>query len=122
MSKFLMSVALAVALLSLSAPLAAHHGAATLDTTTEITLTGTVTEWIWANPHCILKLGVKGNDGMVTTWSVATSNVADSAKRGWSRRSFAVGDAVTVMIQPVKSGAPIGQIKTAVLADGSKLQ
>lgn len=123
MTKVLMSLALAGALvLSLPMPVVAHHGAATLDTTAEITLKGTVTEWIWSNPHCILKLDVKAADGTVKTWSVATSNIADVSKRGWSRRSFSPGDPVTVTIQPARSGAPVGMIRLAVLADGKELK
>ena len=99
----------------------AHHGAATFDTSAEITVKGTVTEWVWSNPHCILRLDVKAEDGTVTNWSVATGNVADASKRGWARRSFAPGDAVTVTIQPARSGAPVGMIRTVVLADGRTL-
>jgi len=100
----------------------AHHGAATFDTENEITVKGTVTEFTWSNPHCILRIDVKGADGTVRNWSVATSNVADVSKRGWSRRSFKPGDEVTVTIQPAKSGAPVGMIRNVVLADGTKLQ
>ena len=117
--------ALAVAgitLLSQPGVVLAHHGAATFDTDNEITIKGTVTEWTWSNPHCILRVDVKDADGTVRNWSVATSNVADVSKRGWSRRSFAVGDPVTVLIQPAKSGAPVGMIRNVVLADGTKLQ
>lgn len=100
----------------------AHHGAATFDTENEITIKGNVTEWTWSNPHCILRVDVKDADGTVRNWAVATSNVADVSKRGWSRRSFAVGDPVTITIQPAKSGAPVGMIRNVVLADGTKLQ
>jgi len=100
----------------------AHHGAATFDTENEITIKGNVTEWDWSNPHCILRVDVKQPDGTVRNWSVATSNVADVSKRGWSRRSFAVGDPVTVLIQPAKSGAPVGMIRNVELANGTKLQ
>jgi hypothetical protein len=100
----------------------AHHGAATFDTTNEVTLKGAVTEWDWLNPHCILRFDVKAPDGTVTNWSVATSNVADVSKRGWTRRSFAPGDAITVTIQPAKSGAPVGMIRNVITANGTKLQ
>ena len=100
----------------------AHHGAATFDTTNEVTVKGTVTGWTWANPHCILRVDVTGADGKVTNWSVATSNIADVSKRGWSRRSFNAGDMVTLTIQPAKSGAPVGMIRNVVLPDGTKLQ
>ena len=123
MRKVIMTLALVgAAVLAGPMTVVAHHGAATFDTVGEITLKGTVTEWLWSNPHSILKMDVKAADGTVTQWSVATANVADASKRGWSRRSFKPGDAVTVTIQPARSGAPVGMIRLAVLADGKELR
>ena len=113
---------LGIALLCVATPTRAHHGAATFDTVGEITIEGTVTEWAWSNPHSVLTLDVKGEDGTVKAWSVATSNVADLSKRGGSRRTFKPGEDVTVLIQPAKSGQPVGMIRNVVLADGRKLQ
>jgi hypothetical protein len=115
-------VALGVALLMSPALVVAHHGAATFDTVGEITIKGTVTEWVWSNPHSILRLEVKAADGTVKTWSVASANIADLSKRGWSRRLFKPGDEVTVLIQPAKSGEPVGMIRNVTLADGQKFQ
>ena len=70
-----------VAVCASPAPVVAHHGAATFDTSAEITVKATVTEWIWSNPHCFLKFDVKGADGAVTNWAIETGNVADSSKR-----------------------------------------
>ena len=61
--------ALGVALLMSPALVVAHHGAATFDTVGEITIKGTVTEWVWSNPHSILRLEVRSADGTVKTWS-----------------------------------------------------
>ena len=44
------SIAASAVLLG-SVPLIAHHGAAALDTGKQITLKGSVSEWIWSNPH-----------------------------------------------------------------------
>ena len=115
-------VAVGVALLMSPALVVAHHGAATFDTEGEITIKGTVTEWVWSNPHSILRLEVKAADGTVKTWSVASANIADLSKRGWSRRLFKPGDQVTVLIQPAKSGEPVGMIRNVTLADGQKFQ
>ena len=112
----------AAALLPGPSAVLAHHGAATFDTVGEITLKGTVTEWVWSNPHSILRIDVKAEDGTVKNWSVATANVADLSKRGWTRRTLNPGDQVTVLIQPAKSGAPVGMIRNVVLADGRKFQ
>jgi len=110
------------ALLARSAPAVAHHGAASFDTAVEVTLKGTVTEWTWFNPHCFLRFDVKGDDGTVKTWAVEAGNPTDMTKRGWSRNSFKPGDEVTVTLQPVKTGAPVGRIRTVVLANGQSFK
>jgi len=116
------SVFLAAAgLVGLSAPLVAHHGAASFDTTRELTLKGSVTEWIWANPHCFLKFDAKDDTGTVRNWAVEVSNPTDMTRLGWARTSFKGGDEVTVTLQPVKSGAPVGRLRTVVLPNGQTL-
>ena len=123
MSKKISLIALATATPLLAvAHLAAHHGAATFDTTREITLKGTVTEWTWANPHCFLRFDVKDENGTVTSWAVETGNPTDMTKRGWARRSFRAGDEVTVTLQPVKTGAPVGRIRAVAFAGGRTLK
>ena len=112
----------AIALMVVPAAAVAHHSAAMFDTSAEMTLSGTVVEWQWRNPHCTLRLDVKDKDGAVKTWSVATANIADLSKRGWSRRTFSHGDAVTVVIRPARSGEPVGMIETVTLPDGQKLR
>jgi len=100
---------------------AAHHGAASFDTTRELTLKGTVTEWIWANPHCFLKFDAKDDTGGVRNWAVEVSNPTDMTRLGWARTSFKFGDEVTVTLQPVKSGAPVGRLRSVVLPNGQTL-
>jgi hypothetical protein len=110
----------AVIFLVLSAPLFAHHGTASFDDKT-ITLKGTVTEWVWSNPHCFLKFDVKEESGNVAHWAVETQAPATMVQWGWARTSFKAGDEVTVTLQPVKSGAPIGSTRTVTFADGTVL-
>ena len=109
----------AVVLLGVS--VAAHHGAASFDTTKEYTLKGKVTEWIWANPHCFLKFDAKDDTGEVRNWAVEVSNPTDMTRLGWARSSFKFGDEVTVTLQPVKNGAPLGRLRRVVLANGETL-
>ena len=110
-----------ICLIGLTAPLLAHHGAASFDTTRELTLKGSVTEWIWANPHCFLKFDAKDDTGTVRNWAVEVSNPTDMTRLGWARTSFKGGDEVTVTLQPVKSGAPIGRLRSVVLPNGQTL-
>ena len=111
----------AVGVLLVSAPLVAHHGAAALDTGKEVTLKGTVTEWIWSNPHCFLQFDAKDDSGTVRNWAVETQNPTAMTQRGWSRTAFKTGDEVTVTFEPVKNGQPIGRLLTVVLPNGQKL-
>ena len=105
-SKRIPAVVLAAAVL-LAAPgaLVAHHGAATFDTSQEITLTGTVTEWSWFNPHVFLKFDVTGEDGTVTSWAAEGGNPTDWSRRGWGRRAFKPGEEVTVTVQPASEAS-----------------
>jgi hypothetical protein len=112
--------AVAVGLL-VSIPLAAHHGGATLYTDRTVTLKGTVKTWLWSNPHCLLTLDVKGEDGQVVQWIVETQAPSSIYPSGYRKDSFKPGDKVTVTVQPVKTDRPNGRIVQAVLADGTKL-
>lgn len=120
--KYITTVFIAtIAILTASAAAIAHHGAATFDTGKELTMQGTVTEWVWSNPHCFLKFDVQEKDGTVRNWTVETSNPPDMVNRGWSRRSFKGGEKVTVVVEPVKSGNPVGRLLTVTFADGKVL-
>jgi len=64
MKRFLITLA---GFLALSAPVFAHHGSRiSYDLTQMVTLTGTVTEFQWQNPHVYIKFDVKDKDGKVT--------------------------------------------------------
>lgn len=107
--------------LLLSVPVAAHHGAAAFDVGKKVVLKGTVVGWIFSNPHCLLSLDVKGEDGQVVRWIAEgqAPNVVYPA--GYRKDSFNFGDQVTVTVEPVKNGRPMGRILAAVLADGTQL-
>jgi uncharacterized protein DUF6152 len=113
-------VAASIAVLA-STTLAAHHGNASFDTSKQVTLKGTVTEWIWANPHCFLKIDAMDDTGSVRNWALETQNPTAMTQRGWSRKAFNIGDQVTVVLEAVKNGAPIGRIVKITLANGSTL-
>lgn len=118
--KILILVAMA-GLLGVCAPVFAHHGTVAYDTNKQLVLKGTVTEWYWANPHCLLKFDVKDAKGTVVHWAAETSNPPDMSNRGWNIHSIKPGDQVTVTLEPVKNGAPLGRVLQVVFADGRTL-
>ena len=106
---------------AISEPALAHHSAANYDLSKEVVVKGTVTEWIWQNPHCVLRLDVRDDSGTVRTWTAEVQNPTSMTTRGWSRRTFAVGDMVTVSLRPGREGLPIGLITQVVLPNGQTL-
>jgi uncharacterized protein DUF6152 len=119
--KFLTLLAMAAATLIVSVPLFAHHGNAAFDTGKKVTMKGAVTEWFWANPHCFLKFDVKDESGNVVHWVAETNNAPDMIERGWSNKSFKPGDEISVTVEPVKNGKPVGRVLQVVLPNGETL-
>jgi len=111
----------AVGLLAVSVPVFAHHGSASYETDKKVTLKGTVTRWIWSNPHCVLQLDVTDDSGHVVRWVAETENPSTMIRSGWVEKSFKVGDQVTVTGLRVKNGNPVVRIIEVVLSNGQTL-
>ncbi len=115
-------IGLAMALgLLVSVPLFAHHGNASFATDKTLILKGTVTRWIYASPHLLLMLDVKGENGEIAHWVVESQSPTVMYPSGYRKDSFKPGDEVTVTVSAAKNGKPIGRILEATTADGTKL-
>jgi len=112
----LLSVLVVGMLMPLS--LSAHHGGAAYDVGKSLTLKGTVTQWYYSNPHCLLTFEVKGEDGTVITWIAETQGPSIMYPAGYRRDTFKPGDEVTVTVDPAKNGRPVGHIREVVTAAG----
>jgi len=122
MSKWRIGIfAVAVSLLCVSMPLFAHHGTAVFDVNNVLTLKGSVTEWDWSNPHCLLQFDAKNEGGQVVHWIAETQNPAEMVSLGWGKASFKPGDEVTVTLMPAKNGKPFGRISLVALPGGKTL-
>jgi hypothetical protein len=104
-----------------SSPLVAHHGGAAYDTDKKVTVKGTVTDWLWSNPHCILQLDATDDNGQVAHWVTETENPSSMIRSGWTKDSLKVGDEISVVLMPPKTGGRIGRIVEVTLPDGHKL-
>jgi len=107
--------------LLVSIPLFAHHGNASFATDKTLVLKGTVTRWIYASPHLLLMLDVKGENGEIAHWVVESQSPTVMYPSGYRKDSFKPGDEVTVTVSAAKNGKPIGRILEAITADGTKL-
>ena len=114
--------ALVLGFLIVRAPLFAHHGTGVAyETEKKVTLKGTVTEWIWANPHCGILFDVTDDKGQVVHWGAELGNPHALSEAGMSKDTLKPGDKITITGHPARSGAPRMTLDQFVLADGRVL-
>src|SRR5579862_6180221 len=102
-------------LLALSVSAFAHHGNATYENK-EVTIKGTVTKWLWTNPHSFLLLDVTDDKGNVVHWVCENQAPSTLVNFGFTAKTFKPGDMVTVVLSAAaKNGAPIGRINRVIL-------
>ena len=111
----------AMCFLAISIPLSAHHGSAGYDMEKQLVMKATVTEWLWANPHCFLRYDSTDDKGEVAHWTAEVSNPVDMTRRGWTKHSLLAGDQITVTVRPAKNGAPVAQLMKVILPNGQTL-
>jgi len=110
------SLMASLGLLAVPIALLAHHGSAIYDETKAVTVKGVVTDWVWANPHCLLDFDVKDDKGNTVHWTAEVSNPPDMVARGWSRKMFKPGDDVTITMIVAKNGEPVGRIARVIVS------
>ena len=120
-SKLVATLLMLVGLVSVplvSVPVFAHHGNATYENK-EVTIKGTVTKWLWTNPHSFLLLDVTDEKGTVVHWVCENQAPSTLVNFGFNAKTFKPGDVVTVVMSAAaKNGAPIGRINRVILANG----
>jgi hypothetical protein len=113
--------------LALALPLAvpdvahAHHSFAMYDSSNQLQLSGTVTSFIWSNPHVYIGLAVLEERGTVNTYILECASPAILQRMGWRSNILKPGDRVTVIIAPLASGDPGGLLKQLIMPDGRRL-
>ncbi|MGC2658248.1 MAG: DUF6152 family protein [Bryobacteraceae bacterium] len=109
-----------LALVTTAALAIAHHGLAAFDQTKTITLKGTVTEFHFVNPHCVVEFEVKDDKGQVQSWQGQMTSPAHL--KGWTATSLEAGNVVTVSGYRAKSGATYMWITTLNSSNGTELK
>ena len=104
--------------LSVASPALSHHSHAMFDHNKETTITGTVTEFVFRNPHVFLYIDAKNEKGETQNYWVEMSNLPNMIRRGIGQSTFKPGDKVTVHVHPLKDGRPGGSYVTITDAAG----
>lgn len=100
-----------------SGPALAHHSAVAFDRNETMIVSGTVTKFVWRNPHLSISINVE-KDGVTEVWRIEGGSTADMVNNGFARDSISEGDEITVQINPLRSGKPGGLLEGMTLADG----
>lgn len=103
------------------APAWAHHSTAAFDYTKVVTLSGTVQEFFWTNPHMFIRLAKTGPDGAEVVYVIECGTPNVNIRHGWRRDDIQSGQKLTVDIAPMRDGSPAGTLIRATLPDGRVL-
>ncbi len=112
---------LPLAALFLCGPVIAHHSFAMFDQSKTVTLKGTVSEFQWTNPHAFIHIEVPNDSGGKAEWQVELNSPNNLKRQGWKSTSVKVGDAVTLVMNPLRDGKRGGLFVSVTLPDGTVL-
>lgn len=117
-----MRSSLVVLLTFLAGSALAHHSAPVFYKVDErVTVSGTVTEFRFSNPHAILKFEVTSPSGETQQWTAETTSPSILRRRGWDQASFKPGEKVTLEGMPSIDGTYLIRITRAFRADGTEI-
>jgi len=106
-----------VATLAAATPLLAHHSWP-VDFSHEVTVKGTVTEYSWGNPHVMIALDVKRDDGTIEKWSVGGPSTNRMEANGWHKTSLKLGDVITGSGYQFSDGQKVLRLQRITMPDG----
>src|SRR5581483_3506681 len=102
--------------LIVSIPLFAHHGTGiSYDQDSWITLHGTVTEFVWRNPHSQLWVDISDGDFKGQNYGIEMNSPGVMLRWGWTKNTFKTGDEITVKVHPSRTGKAVGECLNCVV-------
>ena len=87
-----------------------------------MTVKGTVTEFAWQNPHPMITVEVRTNDGKVEKWLIGGPAINRMEANGWNRTTVKVGEVITGPGYQFADGQKIVRLERIVLADGKEMR
>ena len=109
------------ALVSAVVPLSAHHSWP-VNNNRLVTVKGTVIEFMWANPHPMMTVEVRADDGRTEKWQMGGPAITRMEANGWTKTTVKTGDVITGVGYQFTDGQKILRLEHIVLADGKELR
>ena len=104
-----------------AAPAAAHHSFAAFDVAQQKTITGTVKQVDWTNPHIWIWVDVPNDNGGANTYGFEGMSPNFLNRRGWTRTTLKTGDKITIVFRPLKDGKNGGMFMNGKMSNGKIL-
>ena len=121
MRTLLVPVVVALALVSGAVALSAHHSWP-ISRGQLVTVKGTVMEFAWENPHPMMTLEVRTDDGKMEKWLVGGPAVNRMEANGWAKTTVRPGDVITGIGYQFADGQKIIRLERVILADGKEIR
>jgi Family of unknown function (DUF6152) len=110
----------ALALVSGAVTLSAHHSWP-ISRGQLVTVKGTVMEFAWENPHPMITLEVRTDDGKIEKWLVGGPAINRMEANGWTKTTVKPGDVITGIGYQFADGQKIIRLERVVFANGKAL-
>lgn len=121
--KLMLAFAFMLGLAAFSTATFAHHGGAAYDMSKPIVLKdAVVTQFLWINPHPLIKADYKDEKGNVEHWTMEMGSTPASELIGWTRTSLKPGDVVTLYVWQAKTHLSVGRFNKVVFSDGKVMR
>lgn len=121
MNRVLISLATA-GLVAGAVPAMAHHSAAAFDREHPYTMTGTIKEFLWTNPHIWVTVSVPDGKGGSDNYTLEGPGTSGMARNGWNSKSLVAGDQAKFLVAPYRDGSKRGEFMAVWRADGTQLK
>jgi hypothetical protein len=106
------SIAAALCLGAGALPVVAHHSTAMFDADNTVSITGTVKEVHWANPHAVIIIENTDPKGAAAgLWVVELASPRGLIRAGWTRNAVKPGDKVTADVHQLRDGSRGGALR-----------
>ena len=114
---------LAASLLKSGVPVVAHHAtSAFYDATRKVETQGTVTKFLFRNPHAFLFVNGPDEKGEIVEWQIEFGAPLNLSRTGWTPQTLKPGMVIKVVGQPSKAEGTHGICcATITLPDGSPI-
>ena len=115
------SVLFGLVWLGAGAAATAHHSPSMFDQQQKKSVSGTVREFQWSNPHCYVQLLVRNAKGVEEEWSFEMGAPTYLYGRGWRPSTLKAGDVIHISYAPLRRGGNGGMLLQATRSDGKPL-